>query len=322
MDPNNPQVTDKSIDDDAPDDFDLATQELTSGDDKGTDHADTSAADLDDAAGKSNGPLAEPAGGNGDVAAHPAPAPTQSDDIWKDAPAHLREAYEQSKRDAEYRLNSANGRVSGQDRRITELTRELDRLKQGGQAQPQGQQEEQTASDANDQVKQLREDYPEIANPLLNRIEQLDGIVQQLREPVNNIADERAQAVRLQQYSILQQQHPDWEQYANDDRFAGWLETQPRAVQEAAARNTDVTDGNEAAWVLGLFKSAINAPSTVETPAPQSGGDPRRQRQLQAGRDGGSGNSAPTQSGIPDDFDAATAAYAAKLDRQRERLNR
>lgn len=307
-------------------------------------------ADLDAAISAMDGAPADDAAATGEreeqqqsAAEAPAPAPdaaadapgadsnaspqgSATDDPWANAPAELREARERELRDWDLRFRSANGRVSA-------LQRQLAQFQQQTQQQPAQQQEPQQQRETQQPVagssginlqdpkfQQLREDFPEVAGPLLDVIADLSSQLGNVRQVAGTFEQQQTQAFLAQQEQALAQAHPDWVQAATDDRFAGWLQTQPTAIQEAFQRNHDaIVNGQDAALVIGMFKQAVGFSSpqqqqTPTTPAPAQ--DPRRQRQLAAGRDAGR-NSPPAASGIADnDFDAHLDAAIAKLDKQ------
>lgn len=247
---------------------------------------------------------------------------SQDDNIWKDANPRLREAHEKALRDANLRLEGVRGRQSASDREVKRLKDRLAELEAGGAGSQQASQEQrQPGSDTpsglpdKDALAKLREDFPEVAGPMLALIEAQAAEINQLKAPVGALQQDRVQAAISAQETFLTEKHPDWLDVARDERFAGWIQSQPRAVQEAMQRNFDaIVDGKEAALVIGLYKAemGIGTPSTPPQPSPQPAPqDNRRQRQIAAGRDAGrTGPSVTT--GIPDDFDAAVDAYLAK----------
>lgn len=305
-------------------------------------------ADLDAAISAMDGAPADDAAATGEreeqqqsAAEAPAPAPdaaadapgadsnaspqgSATDDPWANAPAELREARERELRDWDLRFRSANGRVSA-------LQRQLAQYQQQTQQQPAQQQEPQRETQQPEQrpsginltdpkFQQLREDFPEVAGPLLDVIADLSSQLGSVRQVAGTFEQQQTQAFLAQQEQTLAQAHPDWVQAATDDRFAGWLQTQPTAIQEAFQRNHDaIVNGQDAALVIGMFKQAVgfSSPQQQQTPTnPAPAQDPRRQRQLAAGRDAGR-NSPPAASGIADnDFDAHLDAAIAKLDKQ------
>lgn len=232
---------------------------------------------------------------------------TTTDDIWANAPAEYREAYQATIRDLDLRLRSANNRAVA-------FQRQLEQARAAQPTEPPVKQDAQP-SDTGDvlerpEIAKLREDFPELAGPLLDIIAAQQNQLAQLGQTAGQFQQQQIQAERSVQESILAGQHPDWLQAAADDRFRGWLDTQPRLIQEAFARNEHaIVDGPEAAFIIGQFKQAVGfgqQPSSTR-PAPA---DDRRQRQIANGRDTGR-NSPATVNAIPDDFDAAFEALAS-----------
>ena len=297
------------------DDFDAAMDDIAAGTQSPVNTADDANAPMDDKADDDQ-PL-EQSDGEQQVAA-PAPASEQpSDDIWKDAPPALREAFDREKRDSGYKLASAMGRQSAADRKIAELMRAQ---------QPSGQSDDDGSAGADNgaatpnrfetpEILKLREDYGDIASPLIDMLREQADQIAMLSAPVQALETGRAEAERMTQYEILGQAHPDWQTLSADERWGGWIAEQPRAIQEAYDRNVDVSDGKEAAMVLGLFKQDMGI---TAAPTPRMSVDPRRQRQLDAGRDGGRSGGQPTTNEVPDDFDAALDVELARSERRRQ----
>lgn len=311
------------------DDFDKAFDEIASGaaeapaenagDDDGADP-------VPEADGESSPPAGEAAGEEANVAGNQPPASAEpSDDIWANAPPELREAREKELRDLNFRLASQQGRVSALHRKLQEQGQQQNRQDGGGQPAAQQQEDGEIAADP---LAALKEEYPDIAAPIAAEIEGLRQQIANMTQPVNTLAEAQQQMETQRQVSILAERHPDWLELSKDDRWEGWAASQPRAVQEALARNANVSDGQEAAWVLDLFKrdmgisapAAQPAPAPSPTPAPSPAplsADQRRQKQLDAGRDGGSGGGPTVTNEIPDDFDAEFDRIQAKKRRSR-----
>lgn len=304
-------------------DFDAAVAEF-SGDQS---EPDLSAADTSDPKeplpGASESPAPADAAASKEPTAGAGAPPDQAkpqDDIWANADPALRKAHEDAIRDANLRFEGARGRQSASDRELQRLRAQLaerDRQQAGagaGTGQPQGQ-GGQTADEPEvaEHLKQLREEYPEVAGPLLDEMARLRGTISQLQAPVGAMQQREAQAHYQAQENRLTELHPDWQATAQDDRFGGWLATQPQAIREAMERNFNaIVDGHEAALVIGKFKADLGIgakPSEPDAGAIEA--QDRRQRQLAAGRDTGrTGPSVTT--GVPDDFDAAVDAFMPK----------
>lgn len=303
------------------DEFDAAFAELDGAEDAPADKAavDPKADEDDDSAEDDTAPASDDAAASEQPAAD-APGSDQSEnDPWANAPADLRERHETEKRDYDLRLRSSNGRVSALDRKVQELTRQLEEARKGGQnpeATQQGDGEGGGDDDgkaggklSDDALSQLREDYPDLAGPLIDMLEKQGQTIQRLSQGVGAFEQTRESAAIAEQENLLTQEHPDWQEVAADDRFAGWIETQPKSIQDAMARNFEkIVDGADAALVIGRFKESVGKTAQAD-PNPQPSTDPKRERQLQGGRD--TGRTGPSsKTGIAkDDFDGAVAAF-------------
>jgi hypothetical protein len=319
-------VAEASADPDTPPSEEVGSVGQDGEDDKGSPVDDSAPAD--DAQGEpapgeksASAPDAAPDAKQGDP-----PAQQTTDDIWAKAPSELREAHEKALKKLEAQARTWEGRTNAARTELRELTRGKPKQeKQDGQAQD-GDGEAAKGSLSAETIKQLREDYPELAGPVLDRLEELQSKIDKLDEGVGAIDQERTQSVLDRQEDYLTQQHPDWVDAAKDEGFSGWLEQQPRVIKEAFERNRSaIVDGEDAAFVIGKFKADTGFGKTAppaQQDDPQQGGDPkddpepkandtRRKRQLESGRDAGRGG-APVTSGIPDDLDAAIEHYAAK----------
>lgn len=235
-------------------------------------------------------------------------------DPWADAPANLRTLHEAERRDNDLKLRSANGRVAGLDRKVAELTRQLAEL-QNGRQKPDAAQQGDGNEDADDgnasgslsdeALSQLREDYPDLAGPLIDMLEAQGKTIAQLSKGVGAFEQSQSDAYIARQEKVLTDEHSDWREVVADERFGGWVQTQPQSIQDAMKRNFDaIVDGADAALVVGRFKEAVGY-----QPQPQP--DPKRQRQLQGHRD--TGRTGPSsRTGIAkDDFDGAVNAFLA-----------
>ncbi len=304
----------------------------TPGDSEGFDAAFQEAADLYDGkppapaavpeqdqapAGTEDAPSPAPAADQEDAAdddgSPPADTPT-IDDIWKNAPPELREAHEKQLRDMDLRYRSSQGRVSA-------LDRELARYRSQQQGQPAPQQERQPEEQPSAEPKadpsakekalaELRDEYPDLAGPLLDEMAEMRARLERLDQGYGAIEQQRATAAVQQQEQRLLELHPDYADAARDERFMGWLETKPQAVKDAFQRNFhSIVDAEDAALVIGMFKNEMGIGATGQQASPQpSAQQPapsqRRQRQLNSGRDAG-GNGPAAAAGVPNDFEAA-----------------
>lgn len=248
-------------------------------------------------------PPPEGAGQDQDAAPTPGPADTASDDVdWGALPPAAKAAYDR----AQQQVQSLKGRQSSLDRQLHAFRSQTAQPPRDGD-QGQGTQPAAPAIDA-EKLKALREDYPEIAGPLLDVIEDLQGKVTSQGATVARVQEADTEAFYAAQVGSLTELMPDWQTWGQDPRIDDWLATQPRHIREAAARNSEfIVDASEAHDVIARFKAAH--PSAA-APTP----DPKRQRQMDAGRDAATKQPAAA-TGVPDDFDAAFDAGAKARER-------
>lgn len=212
-----------------------------------------------------------------------------TDDPWKDAPAHLRELYEKTRQEAEQARNTIkanNGRWSQSQRELEAL-----RSRQSAPASPQAertQSQPQTGERA-ERLKRTKDEYPEVAEPILDEITDLRTQVESLLQDANRRTElEEAQARldagerRAREEQSLAEIHPDWGQVVLTPEFVAWHQVQPRMVIDALIRNGTkehgIVDHVEAAKILSDFKR-----DTAVQPAPDPLAE-RRSSQLDGSR--------------------------------------
>lgn len=247
----------------------------------------------------------------------PASETPQDDDIWKDADPKYRDAYQQAMRDAQLRLEGVKGRHSASDKALQEARARIAELEARGGQQPGSQDSEDQGGepevDRDKILKDLREEYPDVAGPLLDHMANLEEKLARLEQPVGRLEQQEQASALEAQAQIVLSKHEDWPQVRSDDRLAGWAQSQPRAVQEAMQRNAEfIVDGNEVAWVVDLFKRDMGIGGQS---SPESRPDPnleRRERQMKNGRDAGTGSGPSVATGIPKDLDGAIDYYMSK----------
>lgn len=229
------------------------------------------------------------------------------DDIWAKAPADLRAAHEAALAAEGHKLNSLRGRLSASDRKLKQF--------ETGVAQPTsepggGSQRLKELMDT-DRMKEAREQFPDLLDPLLEVLGPLAERIDGLQPVVAGVVQDKALAEESAQETALAGLVPDWIQVAQHPGFEEWLETQPRHVREAAQRNWDgIVDAEESADVFYRAKSALfQGDGGQQQPT-------RRDRQAAGARDVKI-NGPTAAGGEPDDYDAVFDLAAAKADRAR-----
>lgn len=226
-------------------------------------------------------------------------------DPWASADPKLkaeRDALLAEKRRLEQDASSQRGRASAFQRKYEELRKA-----------PQKQGARPSARDA---VAALKEEYPELAEPLAKAF----GVIEDRLKEVDNAEASRRQAATTEVVEHIQaetaeveREHPGYYDFLkqNGAAFAAWVEDQPRSVREAAYRNAeDIVDARAAIDVLSRFKQHLGQPASAPAAAAQNGAaapaaqplNDRRKRQLESSASPQTSRR-PTVSGIPEDGD-------------------
>lgn len=248
----------------------------------------------------------------------PANAAPATPSIWDSAPAELRTEFErvtaENARLAQ-KERSATGRATGFQRRYEDLLKA---------AQPREVKGDRPSPDA--ALAAIKQDYPEIAEPLGQVLTSIHGDVATLSEAEDSrrkaAEDELSDFLAAEEETLLSQ-HPDYGDVVknNGERFVAWIDDQPRAVRDAFARNADqIVNAAEAASVISAFKDHLNPPAAAPAGQPGHANPPlsnKRERQLGSTAAPGSRTRRPTVSGIPENGDPQAIWDAFEASEQR-----
>lgn len=215
--------------------------------------------------------------------------------------------------------DDARHRASSDANRVAALSRKLQQLQTPAPSATAPEAEKSEAQKAlDDKIKQLREDYGDIADPLVELIEQQRQELSTVRTVLTGLSEERQAQVIAAETQALEARHPDWRNIAQSPDFAQWLAIQPPNIQGLA----ESWDARETSVVLTLFKSekaettgqGSQKPAATDT-KPDAATGARRSQQLEGSRDTRS-RPAPAASEAPDDFDAAFEFFRKKREAQ------
>lgn len=261
-------------------------------------------------------------------------------DIWANADPALKAAFEAERAAREKAEQSARSNAG----RITAYQRQISELQNSGQQaaarskQQQGEaatDQKAAAQDAaavkelkqDDQWRQFKEDYPDVAGPVESIISQMGQQVATQEAELAALNQERRNRHYDEQQSALTETHPDWQQVITSHEFIDWFNAAPPSIREMVERNANnIADAQTAGAALTLFKAQTGAFAAAdpepEQPAPNTGSQKqisgRRKRQLEAGTTGSARRSGGTNAGgPPDDFEAAFAYHARQAEKQR-----
>lgn len=299
-------------------------------------------------------------------AASPPPAaqPDKAKDIWASASPELKAAHDAAVQEMEQKWRSEQARTAPMNRRITELVRENQRLRanteppksdgKGKAAAPAAAQTPKKSIKEDPKVKQVLEDYPDVAGPLIDafdaRLEEISGQQESVSRDLSKLTESRRTEDISANERTVTDAHSDWKELTAKRRdgswpFMDWLQTRSEFVQQMAAHNgEEIVDAGETIELLDLYKShlartgqsnkpaneppsnpgpkAAAQPAPAAQPGPKGSPAPstlsdRRARQLAASRSAPAGSPGGPQSGASGNVDAMFDQFAAEKERKR-----
>ena len=165
------------------------------------------------------------------------------------------EKAEKRVKNAQAKMTKALQETSALRKHLEEMQRVNDELRQQLAAQ------EETDS----RLDEVRENYPDLAGPLLDALEKQKTEVQQTREALaeqRRMEFERAQNLEIEEHwSRIREIHPDVDDLISTEEWNDWLEDQTQTVQ----RWVNEGSSNDAITVLSKFKTDLG----VGGPTPQ-----------------------------------------------------
>lgn len=196
-----------------------------------------------------------------------------------DDPDALREQIEKLTQ----QVKSEKGRARGLNMKYERLQSELRAAKAERDALRDAESDDATR----EKLSKAREEYGDVLNPVLERMERSDAANRRLAE----VRDERVNTLSKENDDYLQEQfdtfraeHPNGVEFLrkNHDEFKAWVDDQPAADREIYERNRKhIIDGDGAALLLSKFKAHKAAASDGGSrPASTQSNSRRRERQL------------------------------------------
>jgi len=241
--------TDKS-EQDVSDDVVTTDEDLWSEMDAEQDTADLDGADDADDADEAEESEADP-----DEAPDPEAAETkdtkakgkegESDDLDLDA---LREQNDR----LEKQFRSEQNRSIGQQRRADRLQKKVQELEAKLAAS-------QAVDDGDDEeMQRLQEEYPDVAGPILKRMERLQNDKPDYDAQLAEV-NEELKDIEEAEIATFTTEHPEGFSYIreNIEEFRAWVQDQPKETRDLYEKNrTHMVDGTGAALLLTRFKNA------------------------------------------------------------------
>lgn len=216
--------------------------------------------------------------------------------------------------------NSANGRISGLQLKINELTRKVEDVT----TTPPAAAEEEPQEEDDESWNEIKEDFPEIAEAVEKRISKMSQTVEAKIDPLVTSNEERTkadqQARESEELEKLEEIHPDWRESISGQEFSDWYLKQPAKTQD----------------LYGSLDSAdsINLLNLFHVDHPKAGGESqddneaddekiaalkeKRDKQLSKGRSVQTKQRGQRTDSGGGDFAADFAAFAKIKDKQRQ----
>lgn len=236
---------------------------------------------------------------------------------WKEAPDEWRKVFEQ---EIEHRKRSDENRIAAYQRQIAEMKAQTPAPTAGDKPQPSDQKPEGARVERQERLKQVREDYPELADPFIAEMDDLRQELDRVREVADNIKaldqKQQAEALAANDEAILQK-HPDFYDTlkAKSAEFNDWLQTEAPAKFGAIvkANHGGIYDPIGASSVFEAFKTFIGSPTEPSNPSAD-----RRQRQLRGAASPSSGGGPRPGNLHPEtgDYDAHFSRFAAAKEKE------
>lgn len=233
-----------------------------------------------------------------------------SDDPWANADPRLRELYEQ----AEARARSSAGRAGQLAKELKEIRAAVVDQRDASNATAKGEE----STDEEERFQQLREEYPELAAPIIDRMVKMETEFRELKTATTAKAEADANAdldsILAEQPKLLADRHSDWQQVVTSPEFVAWRSDpsiEPFVRRIILEENAEqIVNAAECALVLDLFKAGREEGQEAVKEL-----DQRRAKQLQAGSMPTTRTPAVTRD-QPESFDAEWDRLEAR-DRQR-----
>jgi hypothetical protein len=172
--------------------------------------------------------------------------------------------------------------------RVRSLQRQLDSGGKGGVVTPKA--PKAAKSLQSEKGQRLRSEYPEVAEPIA---EELD----ELRSTVAVFVEDREIARRNAAGELVERKHKGYEQTVASPDFAAWLSSQPAYVRAAAEKNGEwIVDATEAVDILDRYE-AFRSAKSARTSAQDGNGARPNAEAGPSGRETGRENTGTSLSG-------------------------
>lgn len=242
-------------------------------------------------------------------------------DIWENVPDNVKEVYQASQKradEAEQKYRSNEGRFKARERQSARDLTELAALRAARSTEVKS-----TEGDTDD-FKAIREDYPEIVEPLETALKRKDAKIEALSGEVNALKGVSQEEAESRELEALTARNPNWAQSINHTDFTAWVDTQPRYVKDIVTRNyKGIVDHEESYDIIHKFEQAVGI--SYDKSAPAEGNEAeaetvkladKRNLQKVSANAPVSKSRGSAAEGPADDFDKAFDYFAKKADKK------
>lgn len=193
----------------------------------------------------------------------------EQQDPWAVVPEPLRNQYQEllsktQRLENDHRANSM--RVQALNRKTEELQQALAAREAAGGKQTNAPGTPSAEDLEGKSFAEVEQEFPEIAAFIKAQVTQALTPIQQQLAPVQEIVSERAQlaqqAAIQQEYSRLEQLHPDFLDIVKDPALSAWVDKQAPKVRQMYESNS----ADDAANLLTLFKASTGYKAPVAPP--------------------------------------------------------
>jgi hypothetical protein len=214
------------------------------------------------------------------------------------------EALQNELRQWKHKYSSDLGRQNAYQRQLKERDDEIAKLKASQSPNP-------GIDDATWET--TKQDYPDIAEGVAafykTQAQRHQAEIDALKAQLAPIQGQLHESYVTQQYQMLAQEHPDWNEIAASEKFKNWVSMQPQNVQDMMTSE----QAGDAAYLLRVYKNETSTAAAQTI----SNLKQRREKQLRQGQNVPSRGGRSQQTMPPDDdFDAAFDYFVEKDARQ------
>lgn len=204
---------------------------------------------------------------------------TAAADPWKDAPPELREAHERDLAEIRTRAEQAEITARRHSGRLSKQELELQALRAKDAPKGDASGAAEAAKTRDERMAKLREEFPEIADPILAELHAKDERLARVESVLSDQAKAHSDSILDEQASILSKAQPGWEADIKDNpKFVEWAVAQPEYIKGVIRENArTIVSGDDVADVIERYRRDTTDPEAARAEA-------RRQEQLDAAR--------------------------------------